>query len=274
MTTRREMLAAFEGSYVSERAEPTLGARLAPTARFYSRVAPIVLRYAEHGRYGRFTATAWRESAWKVVRAFERGGVPLLVENLEVFERLKEPCVIIGNHMSTTETFVLAAWLLERRPITYVVKQALVEYPIFKHIMRSCDPVVVGRKDPRADLRAVLEGGSERLARGVSLVIFPQKTRKVQFVPAEFNSIGIKLAKRAGVPVVPLAVKTDAWANGRLLKDFGPFHRDRPVHIAFGEPMPITGNGREQNEGVVAFIQKKLAGWERWDAAWRAAPPR
>jgi 1-acyl-sn-glycerol-3-phosphate acyltransferase len=269
--TRAELLSEVRASYVSASARATWCARLAPTAAFYARVAPVVLRNAERGRGGYFTSAAWRDAARDIVRAFERGGVPLIVENLEVFDRLEGPCVIIGNHMSTTETFVLAAWLLERRPITYVVKQSLVEYPVFKHIMCSCDPVVVGRKDPRADLKAVLEGGSERLGRGISLVIFPQRTRKVELVPEEFNSIGVKLAKRAGVPVVPLAVKTDAWANGKALKDFGPFQNDRPVHFAFGEPLAITGNGKEQNDAVIRFIGEKLAEWAEWDATWRSA---
>ena len=70
---------------------------------------------------------------------------------------------------------------------------------------------------------------------------------------------------------MPLAVKTDAWANGKKLKDFGPFQNDRPVHFAFGEPMAITGNGKDQNDAIIAFIQGKLAEWESWDARWRAA---
>lgn len=271
MSNRRELLEAVEADYVSPYVRPSLFAQWFPTAAFYGRVTPVVLHNSERGRYGYFTAPAWRDAARGIVHAFERCGVPIMIENLSVFDRLEGPCVVIGNHMSTTETFVLAAWLLDKGPMTYVVKQALVDYPIFKHIMRSTDPVVVGRKDPRADLRTVLEGGSERLARGVSLIIFPQKTRKVEFVPEEFNSIGVKLAKRAGVPVVPLAVKTDAWANGKRLKDFGPFQNDKPVHFAFGEPLAITGNGKPQNDAVIAFIEERLAAWERWDAQWRAA---
>ncbi|MFP4281329.1 MAG: lysophospholipid acyltransferase family protein [Verrucomicrobiota bacterium] len=271
MTTRRELLEAYPAEYKSPPTRGSVFSRIAPTAAFYAQIAPVVLRSAEYGRYGFFNDACWRDQSGKVLRAFERCGVPVLVENLRVFETLREPCLIIGNHMSTTETFVLAKLLIPFRPITYVVKEALVRYPVFKHIMRARDPVVVGRKDPRADLRAVLEGGAERLARGWTLIIFPQKTRKVEFVPAEFNSIGVKLAKRAGVPIVPLAVKTDAWANGTRFKDFGPFQPDKPVHFAFGEPMRVTGNGREQNEAVMAFIQEKLSTWEQWDAQWRAA---
>lgn len=271
MTTRREMLEALDASYVSPWRKPAWYSRICPTAAFYGLGSMVVLRNSERGRTGYFTKSAWRDAARGIIDVFEICGSPMIVENLEVFDRIDGPCVIIGNHMSTTETFVLAAWILDKRPMTYVVKKSLADYPIFKHIMRATDPIVVGRKDPRADLKTVLEGGLDRLGRGISLIIFPQKTRKVEFVPEEFNSIGVKLARRAGVPVVPLALKTDAWANGKRLKDFGPYHNDRPVHFAFGEPLAITGNGKPQNDAIIRFIQERLAAWEPWDAQWRAA---
>jgi 1-acyl-sn-glycerol-3-phosphate acyltransferase len=264
---------AQTASYVTpwDKLGPSLFSRLAPNAAFYRRVASIVFRSAEFGRHGHFTAAVWGEYSSKTREAFERGGTPIIVENLEVFKSFPEPCVIIGNHMSTAETFLPAGFFYGLRPITYVVKRALIEYPVFKYIMRSCDPVVVGREDPRQDLKTVLEEGEDRLRRGLSLIIFPQRTRTVKFNPAEFNSIGVKLARRAGVPVVPFAVKTDAWENGKKLKDFGPFSREKPVHMAFGEPMKVEGGGKAQNDAVVAFIQSSLARWAEWDAAWQAA---
>ncbi len=271
MITRKELLQTVEADYVSPWRRPMLDARLAPSFAFYRRVTPIVLRSSERGRHGSFSDPAWRDAAGGIVDSLEACGVPVIVENLSVFERFTTPCVIIGNHMSTTETFVLPWFLLPYRRITFVVKKALVEMPIFKHIMRSSDPIVVGRSDARADLRTVLEGGTERLRQGISVIIFPQRTRTVEFNPAEFNSIGVKLAKRAGVPIVPLAVKTDAWSTGRRLKDFGPLVPDRPVHFAFGEPCEVSGHGREENEAVVKFIQEHLAGWEGWDERWRTA---
>jgi len=51
-----------------------------------------------------------------------------------------------------------------------------------------------------------------------------EKERTVAFDPALFTSIGVKLAQRAGVPVVPLALLTDAWGNGRLVLGVEPDH--------------------------------------------------
>jgi len=111
----------------------------------------------------------------------------------------------------------------------------------------------------------VMEEGARRLEQGRSLIIFPQHTRAVDFNPKKFNSIGIKLAKRTGAVVVPVALLTWAWSTGKRVKDFGPIIPSRTVHFAFGEPMEVTGNGQEEQQRTVDFIQGKLEGWTAED---------
>ena len=49
----------------------------------------------------------------------------------------------------------------------------------------------------------------------ISVWVFAQTTRELLLDPKKFNTLGIKLAKRARVPVIPVAVKTDAWGMGK-----------------------------------------------------------
>ena len=142
-----------------------------------------------------------------------------------------------------------------------IVKDSLLTYPVFGHVMRSRNPIAVGRSNPREDLKAVMEGGKERLGNGVSLIIFPQTTRTPAFDPAEFNTLGVKLARRADVPVVPLALVTDAWGTGKRFKDFGKIDPSKAVHLAFGEPMRIEGRGEAEHEAIIEFIQGNLKAW-------------
>jgi len=195
------------------------------------------------------------------VRALERAGVRFDISGLEHVAAVDGPYVFIGNHMSTQETFVLPVILLPFKKITFVVKQSLMDYPVFGHVMRSRDPIAVRRTNPREDLKAVLEGGAARLGKGISLVIFPQTTRVPEFDPRQFNTIGIKLAKRAGVPVVPLALKTDAWGNGRYLKDFGRVDPSKKVFFEFGKPLMIMDRGTEEHQQIIDFISGKLKEW-------------
>lgn len=106
----------------------------------------------------------------------------------------------------------------------------------------------------RLFLKKVMTEGKKILAKGTSIVIFPQNTRMVEFIPGQFNTLGIKLAKSAGLPVVPVAIKTDFWGNGKILKDLGVVHRDQPIHMFFGSPFSIKGNGKDEHQQVTDYI--------------------
>ena len=238
-------------------------ARALPSAMFYPKLAGIVLRCSRLARRGRYDHIAWARSSEEVTGYLEASGCRFHVEGLGNLDALDRPCVFIGNHMSSLETFALPGLLLPRcTNLTFVVKRSLVEYPFFKHVMISRNPVVVDRVNPRDDLKAVLEQGAERLAAGYSIVIFPQHTRTVAFEPEQFNSIGIKLAARNGAPVVPVALQTTAWSPGKLFKDYGPIIPARPVHFAFGAPFTVAGKGNAEHQRVVGFIQEHLKRWQ------------
>ena len=252
----------FEGGVYNT--DPEKGGALLrafPSFFFYCQDSVIVLKASWRAKRGRYDTAAWVASSRDLLRALESVGVKFEITGVDNVRKLETPAVFIGNHMSTLETFVLPAIIAPFRDMTFVVKQSLVEYPVFKHVMRSRDPVTVTRTNPREDLRAVLEGGEQRLKSGISIVIFPQTTRTAVFDPTDFNSIGVKLAKKAGAPIVPIALKTDAWGNGRYLKDFGRIRPSLQVRFAFGEPLWVRDRGREEHEEIVRFISDKLTEW-------------
>jgi 1-acyl-sn-glycerol-3-phosphate acyltransferase len=240
-------------------------ARWFPTLTFYVNAFGIVYRSLKPAEQGLYTDEDWCADSRGEIYSIERVGGRLEVEGLDRIRELKEPCLIVGNHMSTLETFVLPCMIQPWKPVTFVVKRSLLTYPFFGPIMRSRDPVVVDRQNPRADLEAVLRGGQERLERGISVVVFPQSTRMERFDPAHFNTIGVKLARRANAPIIPLALRTDFWSNGRFIKDVGKIRPERTVHFRFGAPFTVDGNGKDEHNRIVAFIESALAEWEEAD---------
>ena len=76
------------------------------------------------------------------------------------------------------------------------------------------------------------------------------------------NPVTVKLARRAAVPVVPLALVTDAWANGEFLKDFGKIDPTKTVRFSFGAPIAVNGGGGDQNQQIIHYIASKLDGWK------------
>ncbi len=250
-----------ENIYHSPQRKPSILARISPGWAFYRKMAGVVLRSSRWAKRGVYTDERWVLESKKIVRALESVGTVFEIENFSVIQNMHSPCVFIGNHMSTLETFVLPCIIRPYLPVTFIVKESLITYPVFKHVMISRDPIVVGRTNPREDFQTVMTGGVERLNKGVSIIVFPQTTRTVEFDPSHFNTIGIKLAKRAGVPVIPFALKTDAWANGKKIKEFGKIYPAKPVHFCFTEPITVSGSGREEHEEIIRFISDKYNKW-------------
>ena len=229
---------------------------------------PRLWKYIGVGAYtairGRYDNEYWAWNSYQVLRALEYIGCRIHAEGLGHITELQGPCVIVGNHMSALETLILPGLIEPRKHVTFVVKRSLTTAFAFGHLMRSRDPVVVDRKNPRDDLAAMLRGSEERLARGISMIVFPQATRSPHFDREQFNSIGVKIAKRNNVPLIPLALKTDAWGCGRgALKDYGKIFPDLPVHIRFGKAFRVEGNGKEEQEHLCRFIEGALAEWRK-----------
>ena len=236
-------------------------ARHHPTALFYAKMFMVVLKASRWSKKGLYTNERWVDSSLAILRALESVGVRFELDNLAMPGRLQSPCVFVGNHMGILETFVLPCLIQPHRDVTFVVKESLISHPFFKDVMKSRNPVVVGRSNPRDDLRTVLEEGQKRLNAHTSIIIFPQTTRSTHFDPQKFNSLGVKLARRSRVPVIPIALKTDAWGLGRRLKDFGKIRPVRRVHIRFGEPLAVSGSGKSEHLAIVDFIASHLSTW-------------
>ena len=201
---------------------------------------------------------AWANSSFNIFKLIEGCGGHFHLRGLDNIRLCRGPVIFISNHMSTLETFVFPCLIVPFMKVTFAVKESLVKQSLFGPVMRSRNPIVVNRTNPREDFETVMTEGKKLLTQGTSLIIFPQSTRSVKFIPAEFNSLGIKLARATGVQVVPVAVQTDFWENGKYLKDLGAVSRDKPVWMVFGEPFPIQGSGKEEHQRVIRFIERNL----------------
>ncbi len=197
------------------------------------------------------------------IRLIENCGGTVHLRGLDNLRALQgKPCVIIGNHMSLLETAALHAIIREYVDFSFVIKESLLKVPYMKDILTSLGAIPVTRTNPREDLKTVLTEGKKLLESGRSMVVFPQSTRTASFDPEQFNSIGVKLAKSAGVPVVPMALKTDFLECGKVIRDLGPLHPERPVRFEFGKAIPVEGNGQEQHKQVIEFISDAFKRWE------------
>ena len=184
-----------------------------------------------------------------------------MIDGYEHFTASDEPKVTVANHMSLVDTMLLPAMTLNGRHSSIVIKRSLWDNRLFGYIMKAVNAIPVDRKNPREDLRTVLTQGTASLKAGHNVVMYPQSTRATSFDPSLFNSLGVKLAARAGVKVIPVALKTDFQGVGVKNRDIGPLDRSLTMRVRFGPAMDVTGNGRDAHAACLAFVTDNLREW-------------
>lgn len=225
------------------------------TLIFYAKLFKIVYDAGKVASAGQYSNERWVYDSVLVGRAMESVGTDIVIEGHENITNLGKPCVFVANHMSTLETFFLPGIIQPVCNHTFVVKKSLLKYPMLGPVLAAENPIVVTRTNPRHDLTVVLDEGQKKLANGESIIIFPQGTRRPDVKAEDFSSLGVKLAKKSNVPIIPVALKTKAWGTSAVTKDFGAINPDIPIRITFGKPIEITSsNGKEEHQKCVEFI--------------------
>ncbi len=226
---------------------------------FHVHALGIYIRGCALACVGRYGDLGWATSSFLFLRLYEACGARVHIRGSGNLQHT--PAVVVANHMSMAETFLLPVVLLAHSRLAIVIKRSLTRYPFFGQILQATDPIRVTRKNAREDLRTVLEKGAAALAAGRSVLIFPQYTRNPRFDPKLFNSIGVKLASRAGVPLIPVALKTDFHGLGRIIKDAGRMDRSKEMHFCVGAPLTVDGNEKDVQRKAIEFIAGKLREW-------------
>ena len=230
---------------------------------FYASFFVLILRGARWTRRGEYTRQNWFNLSYDVVRLLERSGGVLDIAGLDNIRSVDGPVIFVSNHMSVLETVVIPCLMLKHSDLCITLKKQLFDVPVFRTLLRGFRTISVTRTSPIGDYKTIIKEGDRALKEGYSVLVFPQSTRTTQFSAEDFSSVGVKLARRVGVPVVPIALKTDFWGSGKIVKDFGPLSRDKRICFRFGRPITIVSrSGKEEHQEVIEFIQENLAQWQ------------
>ena len=209
------------------------------------------------------TTKLWGLCCFRTYQKAEKFGIKVTVDGWENRNGYKGPVVYLANHMSTLETIMLPPILLAYGPFNVFVKASLSRLPALKRAAAHMGLIPLGRKSPREDLMQVFNEGVARIREGNSVLIFPQGSRERVFSRKLYSSIGAKLAEKAGVPVIPIAVKTDCSPtrpNGKgWFKDFGTVDPSKEIRLRCGPP--ITGSSKEMHQKVFDWIKAQLEEW-------------
>lgn len=111
--------------------------------------------------------------------------------------------LFVANHQSNFDIPILVGHV--PRDKGFIAKLELLKVPSFSRWMKYIGCIFIDRKDPRQSLTAISEA-AERLKEGHSIVIFPEGTRSADGTIGPFKAGGLRLAKKASVPIVPVTI--------------------------------------------------------------------
>ncbi|MGH4052418.1 MAG: lysophospholipid acyltransferase family protein [Clostridium sp.] len=144
-----------------------------------------------------------------------------------------EACLFVGNHQSNFDIPVILSNM--NRITGAVAKKEMEKIPILSYWMREIHCVFMDRGNPREALKSISEG-VENLKNGYSMLIFPEGTRSKSNNMGEFKKGSMRLAIKAGVPIVPVTIydtyKAMEGNNGKIKKANAKLIIDKPIYLA------------------------------------------
>ena len=147
--------------------------------------------------------------------------------------RLPGAALYAVKHQSAWDTLVFAL-LLDRPAI--VLKQELLNLPLFGWYMRKCRMIPVDRKGRATALKRMAADARDRAAAGRPILIFPEGTRVAPGQRRPYQPGAAALYGALGLPVVPVALNSGLfWGRrsfhklpGRIVVEFLPADRAGP----------------------------------------------
>ena len=160
-----------------------------------------------------------------------------------------EPCVIVSNHQGQWETYSMQYLF---HPMCTLLKKELLYIPLWGWAMKMLNPIAINRNKPKEAILQTLEEGSDRLKKGMYVLLFPEGTRVKAGRVGKYARSSFELAKRNGVMVLPLCHNSgDCWPAHKFIKKPGI------ITLIIGEPFYVE-DSKQSASYVQEWVEKKL----------------
>jgi 1-acyl-sn-glycerol-3-phosphate acyltransferase len=172
-------------------------------------------------------------------------GCPLSVSGGENIPAQGGFC-LVGNHNGIFDIVLLLATV--GRPFGFIAKKELSFVPLLNLWILLLGGIFIDRRNLRKAVGAINEG-IRRIKAGNVMVIFPEGTRGKGQGMLPFKSGALKLATKAGAPIVPVAM-TGAYD---VFERDHRFHRG-PVSVSFAPPVATANIPGEEKRALTDQI--------------------
>jgi 1-acyl-sn-glycerol-3-phosphate acyltransferase len=175
----------------------------------------------------------------------------------------RRPYVAVSNHESYADIFLISHFPWEMK---WLSKDTIFRIPVMGWMMRMARDIPI-KRGKRESVVSAMQGCRDRLARKVSVMIFPEGTRSRTEDLLPFKDGAFKLAIEAQVPILPIAV---AGTRDCMAKGSFAFRRARAKARVLA-PIATTGltsadipalrdRTRDTIDAARRVLQRELAG--------------
>jgi 1-acyl-sn-glycerol-3-phosphate acyltransferase len=191
-----------------------------------------------------------------VARAWARcllwgSGVKVKVEGLEKIAP-GGSYVFVSNHLSYMDTPVVLANIPVQ--FRFLAKSGLFQIPLLGTHLTRAGHIPVPRDDARAAVKTMTTAAQAIRERAISLLVFPEGGRSQTGDLAAFKEGAAYIAIRAGVPLVPVALK-----GTREILPFGSAQvRSGFVTMRIGDPIPTGQTQIRDRMRVTAELRERI----------------
>lgn len=179
----------------------------------------------------------------------------VLVFGIRVYHRRRLPrrggVLVVANHQSFLDPVLAAVGM--PRPYHPMARESLFRLAPFRWLIRSLYAFPVRRG--RVDLGAVREALA-RLQAGAVVLMFPEGTRTRDGSIGTLHGGPVRIAVRAGVPLVPMVIDGafEAWPRTALLP------RPHTIRVACGRPVSAEDAAAGEPDEVMAALRRQMLG--------------
>ena len=179
-------------------------------------------------------------------------GVRVKVRGLELLDP-KQTYVFVSNHRSYLDT--AAMFIFTGRRIGLLAKKELLKVPVLGVGMGFVNVMAIDRTNRESAIRTT-EAAARRIQSGVSFAVFVEGTRAKPGELLPFKKGAFYMARQAGVPVVPVAIKNSDVLMGKGTGEA----RSGTIEMVFMPPVDTVGMTTDEDMNrLIASVRDSIA---------------
>jgi 1-acyl-sn-glycerol-3-phosphate acyltransferase len=157
--------------------------------------------------------------------------------------------LVVSNHQSQLDPIVVG--LNFDRRLNYLARKTLFRFPLFRWLIESLDAIPIDREGTGlAGLKETLR----RLKQGEMVLVFPEGTRTQNGEVQPFKPGFTTVARRAGVPILPVAIEGPYESLPRNAR----FPRPVTVQVEIGKPLLPRQIEQLSERDLAAEVERRV----------------